>query len=72
MDRQFNLETDDMHMDASVFEDSIFYRDETPTKRRSKRVKRKWREIEALKADKALAKELEAYEFNYDLDDDQE
>ncbi|MBE1287694.1 MAG: DUF3545 family protein [Alteromonadaceae bacterium] len=59
-------------MDASVLEEQhTLESDSPPSRRRSKRTKRKWREIEALKAKLELERELDTYDFNFDLDEEE-
>ncbi|ELR63436.1 hypothetical protein C942_03729 [Photobacterium marinum] len=56
-------------MDSYAFDDILA--DETPRRaKRSKPVKRKWREIEALKDKQRLRKELEEIDMFRDYDDD--
>lgn len=71
MDRQHYFDTDGLHMDASVIEsDYTFEQEQSPKRRRGKRACRKWREIEAIQAERELAKELSYYDLDFDLSDD--
>lgn len=71
MDRQHYFDSEAFHMDANVLEEQFTLdNDSTSARRRSKRVKRRWREIEELKAQRELKRELDAYDFNFDLDEE--
>jgi hypothetical protein len=72
MDRQHYFDREALHMDTSVLEEQYTIdSDSPPSRRRSKRTKRKWREIEALKAKLELERELDKYDFNFDLDEEE-
>ena len=73
MDRHHYFDREALHMDASVLEEPFNMdrdSDSSSVPRRSKRTKRRWREIEDLKAKRELERELDAYDFNFDLDEE--